>query len=254
MSNIIQTELALAKEKMIEEIVYNGENLVKLTRDNIAIVEAMILNDSSYSRSVNKDAAPQFNARGNITYGGSTAYWMSKLRTVLMENSKEDCLYEKIIQGAVEAVDRENSTHLNSDGCGRMEIISRLWAFNREEFLVCLKDPTYENMKLFKEIARKTSAEKRARTNVSFASKFCHYACFYIFENTEYQDNYSIYDSVLKAVLPKYLKYYDIRKNYNLNKYSEYRLAVDEIRIASGIEISRNGLDHLLWYYHKGRM
>ena len=48
--------------------------------------------------------------------------------------------------------------------------------------------------------------------------------------------------------------YFEIEQNYNLGDYKDYRLAVDSIRKASGIEISRNGFDHLLWYYHKGRM
>lgn len=108
-------------------------------------------------------------------------------------------------------------------------------------------------MKLFQEISRITSAEKGARTKPSFASKFCHYACFYIFEGTKYQDNYSIYDRILKTVLPWYLGYFGIEQ-FNLDNYRDYRMAVDGIRDVSGIEISRNGFDHLLWYYHKGRL
>ena len=160
----------------------------------------------------------------------------------------------KLLRGAVESVDRENSTHLNADKCGRKEITERICNFDRQEFIRCLKDPDYKDMKLIREISRKTSAERRARSNLSFASKFCHYACFYIFEGTEYRDNYSIYDGILKAVLPLYLRYFEIEQNYNLGDYKDYRLAVDSIRKASRIEISRNGFDHLLWYYHKGRM
>ena len=52
-----------------------------------------------------------------------------------------------------------------------------------------------------------------------------------------------------------YLKYYGITAHYDLTDYRQYRSAVDMIRNISGIEISRNGFDHLLWYYHhKGRM
>ena len=61
-----------------------------------------------------------------------------------------------------------------------------------------------------------------------------------------------IYDSILKKVLPRYLDYYEL-KRYDLDDYAQYREAVDAIREASGVEISRNGFDHLLWYYHKGR-
>ena len=52
--NTIQKELLLAREKMIEEIDFNGYKLAKLTRDNVAIVEAMIRNDSAYIRTSEK--------------------------------------------------------------------------------------------------------------------------------------------------------------------------------------------------------
>ena len=45
MRNTIQDELDLAKTKMIEEVDFQGKMLAKLTRDNVAIVEAMIRND-----------------------------------------------------------------------------------------------------------------------------------------------------------------------------------------------------------------
>ena len=255
MQNTIQEELALAKSKMIEEVIFQGKPLAKLTRDNVAIVEAMIRNDSAYIHSTDVNAAPTYNRKGEIKYGGSTAYWMTQLKTVLVDNGPEaEYSYEDIIKGAVESVDRENSTHLNADNCGRLEITERLCRFDRAELVECLRDPDYDDMKLIREISRITSAKQRARMNPSFASKFCHYACFYVFEGTEYQDNYSIYDGILKAVLPMYLGYYEINQSFDLSDYHDYRMAVDAIRKASGISISRNGFDHLLWYYHKGRL
>ncbi|MBD5096100.1 MAG: hypothetical protein HDT40_03680 [Lachnospiraceae bacterium] len=258
MLNTIQKELKLAMSKMIEEVTYNGKTLVKLTTDNVAIVEAMIRNDSAYIHSSDVKALPIYNTKNEVKYGGSSAYWMTKLKDDLINNEDIKDLDREIIEGAVKAVDRENSTHLNADKCGnkggRIEIIDRICKFSKAEFIQCLKNPDYEDMKLVREIARITSAEKRARINVSFASKFCHYACFYIFENTEYQDNYSICDNILKSVLPMYLEYFGIDEKFDLNEYKQYRTAVDMVRKASGIEISRNGFDHLLWYYHKGRM
>lgn len=255
MSNTIQDELELAKSKMIEEVIFQGKTLAKLTCDNVAIVEAMIRNDSAYIRSTDISAAPVYNRKGDVKYGGSSAYWMSLLKRVLIDNVLDGAYtYEEIIKGTVESVDRENSTHLNADKCGRQEITERICRFDRKEFVECLKDPDYKGMELIREISRKTSAEERARSNPSFASKFCHYACFYVFEGTEYQDNYSIYDGILKTVLPLYLGYYKIVRKYDLGDYKDYRMAVDSIRKVSGIEISRNGFDHLLWYYHKGRL
>ena len=246
MRNTIQDELELAKSKMIGEIVFQGNTLAKLTRDNVAIVEAMIRNDSAYIHSTDVSAAPVYNRKGEVKYGGSSAYWMTLLKRSLLDNVSDSVYtYEQIIKGAVEAVDRENSTHLNADKCGRQEITERIYRFDRKEFVKCLKNPDYNDMALIREISRTTSAKERARSNLSFASKFCHYACFYVFEGTEYQDNYSIYDGILKTVLPLYLGYYKIERNYDLSDYKDYRLAVDSIREASRIEISRNGFDHL---------
>ena len=253
--NIIQEELELAKSKMCEEVIYKDKTLVKLTRDNVAIVEAMIRNDSAYIHSSDKNAKPVYSRNNTIKYGGSTAYWMTQLKYILTPcDLSADYSYEDIIKSAVESVDRENSTHLNADGIGRFEITKRIQEFDRSELIECLKNPDYKDMLLVQEISKITSAQNRARHNISFASKFCHYACFYIFEGTEYQDNYSIYDSILKAVLPMYLDYYQIDQNYSLDDYKQYRKAVDKIRELCGIEISRNGFDHLLWYYHKGRI
>jgi len=255
MGNTIQKELELAKSKMIEEVTFQGKTLAKLTRDNVAIVEAMIRNDSAYIHSTDVGAAPVYNRKGEVKYGGSSAYWMTQLKKVLLDGgSGASYTYEEIIKGAVESVDRENSTHLNADKCGRQEITERICRFDRKEFVKCLKNPDYKDMELIREISRITSAEERARSNPSFASKFCHYACFYVFEGTEYQDNYSIYDGILKTVLPLYLGYYQIATEFDLSDYRDYRMAVDSIREASGISISRNGFDHLLWYYHKGRL
>lgn len=252
--NTIQKEQEIAKSKMIEEISFNGYSLAKITRDNVAIVEAMIRNDSAYIRTTDVSAKPRKNTNGIVVYGGSTAYWMTLLKRILIDKKRVEYSYKDVIRGAVEAVDRENSTHLNADKCGRAEITSRICSLSKDKMLKCLQYPEYDNMFLIREIARVTSAKRRARTNLSFASKFCHYACFYIFEGTEFQDNYSICDSILKKVLPLYMCYYGIAQKFDINDYGEYRAAVDTIRDASGIEISRNGFDHLLWYYHKGRI
>ena len=49
----------------------NGLELVALTIENVAKVEAMIQNDSAYRKSSDKNAGP------DKDYKGSTAYWMT---------------------------------------------------------------------------------------------------------------------------------------------------------------------------------
>ena len=252
--NLIQKELEKSKEKMLT--IIPGTELVSLSPDNVAIVEAMIQNDSAYLKTSDKQAAP------DKKYGGSTAYWMTRLKDVLIDGvSATDEKYHEILTGAVEAVDRENSTHLNSDGVGREEIINRISARSRAKLIECLKDPDGTDLWLINYISEATHPTGKsqngnmykARTNVSFASKFCHYACFYLFEGEAEQDNYSIFDYVLRKVLPKYISHYRI-KSWNLDDYSEYRKAVDDILRKANARISRNGFDHLLWYYFKGRL
>ena len=242
MANQIQEEFNLAQKKLLTTI--QGTNLVKLSLDNVAMVEAMICNDSAYLKAADKRAGP------TSKYSGSTAYWMTQLKIFLEQNKQLKDVYHEIISNTVQAVDRDNSTHLNADGCGRREITDRISNILPEKLIKNLKEA---NLELINTISAKTSAKTRARVNLSFASKFCHYACFYLFEGLPEQDNYSIYDNVVKKVLPEYVNYYQLTQK-NIDNYREYQKTIDEIIAKSKSHISRNGFDHLLWYYFKGRI
>jgi len=253
MTNLIQEELNASKAKMLK-MIEGTKDLVALTQDNVAIVEAMIRTDSSYNKSFKKEAGP----KGK--YNGSVAYWMSRLKEILiegMESSIKGFSFEEIIKNTVEAIDRENSTHLNSDGCGREELAQRIIQ-EKENLINWLKDPDGTQLALFQKLNEKTHPKdpKYKPTNhTSFASKFCHYACYFLFEGEPEQDNFSIYDRVLKeTALPKYIEYYHLENKYKseaLEDYKTYREIINEIREISKCNISRNGFDHLLWYYYK---
>ena len=205
--------------------------------------------------------------------------------------------FAEIIAGAIVAVDRDNSTHLTGDGVGRIEIWNRIREIGpcelknrlkRRDFklvgeIMAVTDPgtkdTREQLNtdareflkhkwLFDAIQAKSETKKadkefKARTNQSFASKFCHYACLYVFKGENAADNFSIYDTILEKVLPWYWCWFDVgelKKIQGKFNYEEYSAVIDEIRNKNskhnpdGYLISRNGLDHLLWYYHKGRL
>ena len=251
---LIQKELTLSNKYKLT--VITGTELVELTPKNVAIVEAMLRNDSSTLKSFDKKAAP----KGK--YKGSTAYWMTQLKNALQDTSSiQDEIYKNIITEAVAAVDRENSTHLNADGIGREEITNRLYRIDKQLFMSYLKNPDKTKFELISIISDKTNPtgtnskgkEYKGRTNISFASKFCHYACYYLFEGEEEQDNYSIYDNILSKAIPLYVDHYGL-KNCELNTYSKYRDTIDAIIKNSKTAISRNGFDHLLWYYFRGRL
>ena len=215
--NQIEQELHAAKTLYMlktEEIEWKEEKkeIVLLTADNVARVEAMIHNDSNYLNSGDKEKIPIIKKSGEIKYGGSVGYWLSQLKKSLSKESTEKS-FEEIIEGTVAAVDRENSTHLNADKTnnydgGRKEITDRIIGVknlqerlrNRDFNLVC-------------EIAQRTNKDK-GRINLSFASKFCHYACFYLFEGEKEQDNFSIYDNVLSKAIPYYAKRYGLEDKY----------------------------------------
>ena len=170
--------------------------------------------------------------------------------------SSDDEKWKEVVKEVVCSIDRENSTHLNADGVGRDEITKRIVS-NKDDLIEMLKDK--DNLELFNLIQKETNPEDvghHPRINTSFASKFCHYACLYLLEGQLEQDNYSIYDNVIRGVLPLYATKYGIRFG-NLRDYKEYCRVIDAIRNAvskeTGYELSRNGFDHLLWYFHKGR-
>lgn len=249
----IQQESEQAKRYMLQTLkIADNIELVALTQDNVAKVEAMIQNDAAYLNAVSKSSKPNKNGEG-----GSTAFWMCELRNYINSDHKDINRYKKIIFNAVCAVDRDNSTHLNADNVGRDEITNRICSLSLEDltdYLQRLHDTKYKLFEIIAEKTHPTDKKYKPRTNKSFASKFCHYACFYLFEGQNEQDNYSIYDSVVKDALPLYAKYYDINiKEYNLEDYVDYSKIIEKILEMSGNNISKNGFDHLLWYYFKGR-
>ena len=143
-----------------------------------------------------------------------------------------------------------------------------------KKFLVSIGKHTKEYFELINIISKKTEPKDSSRLgkrHFSFASKFCHYTSYFLFENEPEQDNFSIYDNVLTKAIPKYIDYYNLEKlkNINISDYDKYYKsegkaisefykvyydAIGEIIKASGSGISRNGFDHLLWYYYKGRL
>ena len=257
----ISEELLLSKEYLISKVVnHNGLELVELTIDNVARIEAMIQNDSVYQKSADPLAVPIRYSRkktNEYKYGGSTAYWITQLKDIMINGNSESTdgyAFEDVIKNAVKTIDRENSTHLNADGQNGRDEISKRIIDSRKYLIQWLRDPKGTDYAIIEMIAKKTQG-KNGRKNPSFASKFAHYACFYLFEGTDCQDNFSIYDGILRNALPRYLEEYGIENTIIDGDYFSYQNAIDELRERAaqryGEKLSRNGLDHLLWYFHK---
>ena len=246
----IDEELKSSEKYYLEEekdyTVKDGRPLVKLSKDNVARVEAMIHHNSDYGSAF------------DVTNSKISAYWFKELKEVLEGTEiKSKNAYRKLIEEIVAAIDKENSTHLNTDGCGIKVISKRISNIEQEELIHLLKHPEETDYKLIEIIAKETKpigqSDKgnphRGRRNPSFASKFCHYACFNLFDGKD-RDNYSIYDSIVSSALPSYMERYGIAKK-KFTSYAEYQEAIDEVIKKSKSGISRNGFDHLLWYGYK---
>lgn len=255
--DLITQELNAAQQYQLK--IVGG--LLDLTPNNVALVEAMVANDSDYAQAGNANAVPLGK------YKGSTAYWMTQLKKTLLNN---DVNIANIMKEAVLAVDRENSTHISADHYGPEVLTDRL--LTRKDTLINDLKDRKKGFALIKLLSHKTFEEDKLvvegktyfpRENYSFATKFCHYACLFFFNNEdecEYRDNYSIYDGIVVKALPIYLKGKNIKKK-NGKEYrkgdfdtaEKYPLYSEMIDILRNNKISRNGFDHLLWYFHKAR-
>ena len=269
----IQDELKKSEDYKIRKVSKDSE-LAEITQDNVARIEAMISIDSDYRKSGNLDAKPQ------KPYPGSTAYWVTQLKHILIDGKKvsqDSRNLEEILTETIAAINRENSTHLMVGGADKV-FLENLKRIPSKQLLTLLKSTDNKKKKELIDLLNPivAVAVKREdgsiiytydRSNYSFTTKFCHYLCLYLFEDSNEQDNYSIYDSVLGGILPKYAKEYlgnNWKKTYldekwtkdTFKDYQKYSDIVDEIRKAAATRnspmVSRNGFDHLLWYYHKG--
>ena len=229
----IQEELKAAEKYRFQMDEKDGR-LLALCRENIALAEFLIRNDSRYVNNADK------------AHKGTSAYWFSHLKDFYDGKGGD---FAAIVGECINAVDRENSTHLNGDGKGRLVVKGWISELGAEKLRAMLEGRNFDLPALLTE---RTGDEKGSRRNPSFASKFCHYACFYLFEGSDSQDNFSIYDKILRVSVPFYAARYGVEGEITKNTdYKTYSDVIDSIIGASGAGISRNGFDHLLWYYHK---
>lgn len=284
--SLIGREAILVNDFIATSDAIGCNDQVLITRENIAKVEAMISYDSKYSRSSDPTSFPDskwiekvvadFKAMPDAqeddnTYKGSSAFWMNRIRDYYNNEVLEmfDAIarnrdyYTFLVYNSVCAVDVENSTHINADMVGRAELTMRI-VEHEKNFISMLKNTN--EYPLIKILSAATNPKDnlllkkkyKARENFSFATKFCHYACFHIFKemDIEFRDSYSIYDNVVSTAIMEHFKEYvggddftAIEDDY-VKKYSKYIAVIDRIR---NNKVSRNGFDHLLWYYYKGR-
>lgn len=254
----ISAERKMAEKYFLETDTVNGEKMVQLTKRNVAKVEAMIAFNSAYNNSKPKGKNKKSTADLVSKFGKFTAASGTEL------DEANRTKYRRLIGKIVASIDRENSTHLNADKKGRKVIADRI-RDNYEtpnDLINTLKSQKsgYKLIELLSQPVPKSKKEpNKGRRNFSFATKFCHYMAFYLFDGKRSQDNFSIYDGIMEKAIRKHAEQLgvDIPKNMKSFKghYVEYMKTIDDVRDAckkkNRQNISRNGLDHLLWYYYK---
>lgn len=171
-----------------------NEKIVEINKENVAKIEAMLRYDSSYRNSFNPMSS------------GSSAYYIKQFKEEFITNKSNDHeRYKFLLSNIIITIDKENSAHINSDLVGREELLSRVLDLPFETLYDYLKYPTrssYEIIKILSEPTHPKDIMKyKSRKNFSFATKFCHYMCFYLFEDEEEQDNFPIFDNVLNKAI-----------------------------------------------------
>ena len=247
----IRDEYNRSKDYELTEIkTKDGEHtLVDLTFENVAKVEAMIRTDSNYRITDLNDKE-------------QSPYWIIEMGKHLTGDKDKirEPDFDEVIKNVVEKLDKENGTRLttdcskeNSENNARKVMEKRIKKY-KNDILSYLKEPNNCKIDFIRILSEQTPDPLNGRCHRSFASKFCHYACFYIFNGDACQDKFSIYDKFILEALPHYMKLYGINdiKINEFNYYKTFQAAIDKVIEKSGANISRNGFDHLLWYYFKG--
>lgn len=264
----------------LDTIICNNIIIPALTKKNSDFIEAVVRLDSSYTKDLDarKGPAKGFNPLDESTqksrYCGSTAYWFDEMKS-------DSQSYERTLMGAVISIDRANSTHLESSLSGRKEIWKRIKkkCGNKKELLRMLNIPFTADLQsnLISIITEPIGAKgenKDKRYNLSYATKFCAYAAYFLGAD----QSYSKYDNVVSDALPLYVKEYlgeDCKKgrfkintsfvnekkemeqlDYRVRVYADYSECIGKIIDSLHGEdrcIRRWELDHIIWYGLKGR-
>ena len=238
---LIQQERKRVEEYLDKFIKKDKEGRVRLTEDNATKIETLI----------------RFNPR----YGKTTNEENDECAMSLIKELKtDDSLYKNRdhIRRIVGRITSENSTRMSGHDMDDLRDI--IVDIHKDDLLKMLKNDNgkYELIDI---LASETEQDKHA--NFSFATKFCHYMCLYLFDEEKekkYQDNYSIYDSNVIKTISNYRKNKEKIKAFDKKKYSpseyyiEYQRIIDKIlEKRTHSRISRNAFDHIMWYYTKTR-
>lgn len=257
---------------ILDYIADQHENVPALTRKNADFIEAVVRLDSNYANDLaitkpDHGFDPEEHAgNSNGMYCGSTAYWFDQ-----MQNNSD---FRRNVLGAVIAIDRTNSTHLEACANGRIEMRNIICGCcnNYRDLIDKLNDrfssDNHNHMIALLTQPIQSKGKEGKRYNLSFATKFCSYASTFLNASR----HYSKYDNVVSAALPMYGRIYlgmnipkgafkiiphpkEDKFEHRLKVYEKYAGCIEKIIAklqSDNINISKDELDHIIWYGYKG--
>lgn len=251
-----------------------GFDIAALTRKNSNFIEAVLKLDSNYKKeqqAVPPDDRFDLNthaSNSNGLYCGSAKFWFNE-----MTNTDSDYSYKECVLGAVIAIDRSNSTHLETTENGRKKMARRIVKRcpDLDALIDCLSTPfeSTDDSHLLSCMMRKGLKSIKDGSDMyylSFASKFCSYAS----SSLDLTIDYSKYDNVVAKALPIYYQAYckeivrktefmvdnSISDKYHnrLDVYERYSDTIALIldALSKKDHLSRDEFDHIIWYGMKG--
>ena len=167
--NYLKIEEEKAKNYMLKE----KDGKVILSPENVAKVFAMMADTPNY-----KIAAKTGDER-------SSAYWFDQWKT-------NGTLSENELFTLLKRLNAENSTRVSDSD---LAVIKNNIICQQDKLIADLKKPDYAVIDIITQDCQKKP--------FSFATKLCHYACLYMF-NEAARDNFPIFDDIIRTHLGKY--------------------------------------------------
>lgn len=227
-SAIVRKQKAVPTTVTEELLLTVPENLTILERDEYLMVRLSKYNSDIVEGSIAEDPAYQSNTKA------------------IMENRfnvgdySTEAFYEIINRIAT-----ENSTRTSKK---TMQCIAAYCAESNTHFLDRMKAG---DQRLVDDLLQHL-VNNGSRKDKSLASKICRYLNEWLYGSSDFTIN----DSVVRAIMPYYLAYYKIDRNLWYNKNFEELSYLEFYQLFSAIrehvmELNNHQLDHLIWYAYK---
>lgn len=216
--NTVEEELLLTVPENLTILERDEYLMVRLNKYNSDIVEDIIAKDPSYQ---------------------------SKGKTIMKNRLQAGDYSSEAFYEIINRIATENSTRTSKE---TMQCIATYCANPNMNFLDRIKAG---DQQLVDDLLRHL-VENGSRKDKSLASKICRYLNEWMYGRCDFTIN----DSVVRAIMPYYLAYYKVDKKLWYNKkfeelsYFEFFCLFSVIR-EHVAELNNHQLDHLIWYAYK---